>query len=100
MTKKELKEQLQILLEARIKKTVNRKGKIRKSKTAGRKGRKISGGKVKTVSGQEKRKKRLGNIKKRRTLKKKSSFKKRRSSRFAAAGRKKRKQMGTRDTRR
>lgn len=99
MNKRQIIEELNQLLEARIKKTVNRRGKIRKSKTAGRKGRKVSGGKTKTISGQEKRNKRLGNIKKRRTLKKKSSFKKRRSSKFAAAGRKRRKQMGTKDTR-
>lgn len=93
-------ELIELLTEARTRKTVNRKGQITKRKTAGRKGKKVdSSGRVKTLSGTSKKKQRLGQVKRRRSLKKKSSFKKRKSARFAAKGRAKRRKMGTKDTR-
>lgn len=85
--------------EIRMKKIVNRRGQIRKQKTAGVKGRKVVNGKVTTMSGSEKNSRRRGSIKRTRTLKAKSRSKKRRSALFATAGRKKRAKMGVRDTR-
>lgn len=85
--------------EIRIKKVVNRRGKIRKHQTAGIRGRKITDGKVKLISGNERRQQRLGMIKRRRTLNAKSQGLKRRSALFAKLGRKKRRQMRVTDTR-
>jgi len=91
---------LEVLNEARIKKVVNRRGKITKKKTAGRKGMKIdASGKKKVIGGLEKRAKRMGSIKRRRTLKRKSSYQKRKSAKFASMGRKRRASMNVRDTR-
>ena len=91
---------LDFLTEARIRKVVNRRGKITKKQTAGRKGMKIdSSGKKKVVGGTEKRNKRLGQIQRRRTLKKKSSFQKRKSAKFASMGRNRRAKMNVKDTR-
>lgn len=85
--------------EVRIKKIVNRRGQIRKQETAGVKGKKVENGKIVVVSGDERRAKRVGVLKRRRTLKSKSKAKKRRSALFAAIGRKKRAQMNVKDTR-
>ena len=91
---------LEVLNEARIKKVVNRRGRITKKQTAGRKGMKIdSSGKKKVIAGSEKRAKRMGAIKRRRTMKRKSTFKKRKSARFASMGRDKRSKMNVKDTR-
>lgn len=96
MRRKEIEE---LLTESRIKKTVNRKGQIRKSKTAGRKGKTVKGGKIKTLSGVDKKAQKLGLIKRKKSLRRKSSFKKRKSAKFAAMGRAKRAKMGTKDNR-
>jgi hypothetical protein len=88
------------LEEARIKKIVNRKGQIRKTKTAGKKGKKVdSSGAIVTQSAQEKKNKRIGKIKKKRTMKKVTATKKKRSTRFASMGRAKRKKSNIRDNR-
>lgn len=86
--------------EARIKKIVNRRGQIRKVRTAGRKGKKVSNGRVTTVSGIEKRNQRLGLIKRRRTMKTKGNAAKKRAALFAKRGRARRRQMGVKDNRR
>lgn len=87
------------LEEARIKKVVNRRGRITKHETAGVHGRKIENGKVHLISGQEKRAQRMGVIKRRRTLAAKSAGMKRRSALFATLGRRKRAAMRVTDNR-
>jgi len=85
---------IEAISELKIRKIVNRKGVITKKKTAGQKGKKIVGGRVKTVSSAEKRNRRLGKIKLKRTLKSKSVSAKKKSIRFAVKGRAKRKSLG------
>lgn len=86
--------------ETRIKKIVNRRGQIRKVKTAGRANKKVVNGRIVVISGVERRNRRLGMLKKRRTLRAKSAALKRRSYLFSKMGRKKRRMMNVKDTRR
>lgn len=99
ITKKEIEELLnakaiEAIAEIKIRKVVNRKGIVRKIKSAGTKGKKVVGGKVKVVSSAEKKAKRLGGIKKKRTLRSKSASLKKKGIRFAVAGAKKHRSLG------
>ena len=80
--------------ELKIRKVVNRRGIIRKIKTAGTKGKKVVGGKVKVVSSKEMKPKRFGLIKNRQNLRSKSASLKKKATRFAVAGAKKRRSIG------
>ena len=84
------KKAVEAISEIKIRKIVNRKGKITKRQTAGLKGKKVVGGKVTTQTSAEKKHKKLGQIQKKRTLKKKSQTQKKRSIAFAVKGRAKR----------
>ena len=87
-------------MEAKIKKIVNRRGKIRKTKSAGKRGKKVdSKGGIVSQTAAEKKNRRMGLIKRKRTVKKISSSKKKRSRRFASMGRAKRKAQNVKDFR-
>lgn len=87
-------------IEAKIKKTVNRRGKITKTKSAGKKGKKLnSSGGIVSQSAKEKKNRRMGLIKRKRSVKKISASKKKRSTKFAAAGRAKRQKQNVKDFR-
>lgn len=85
---------VQQLDELKIKRIVNRFGRVRKVKSAGAKGKKVVGGKVVTQSSAEKRNRQMGLRQRKRTLASKSAGAKKRSASFAAMGRKKRAKMG------